>query len=71
MVRRGNVSKLVFKYGMRVRGFAPGAQPKEGWLDAEVDPLDEYWNVIVYNRPLTEKEIKEYDLDYLGARRIP
>lgn len=71
MVRRGNVSRLVFKYGMRLRGFSPGAQPKEGWLDAEVDPLDEYWNVIVYNRPLTEKEIKEYDLDYLGARRIP
>ena len=63
-------ARMVYKYGMRLRGFSPGAQPKEGWIDAETDPLDEYWNIIVYNRKLTEQECHDYDLDYLGARLI-
>ena len=71
MVRRGNVSRLVYKYGMRLRGCSIGTQPNDGFIEREDDPLGEYWDVIVYNRPLTEKEIKGYDLDYLGARRIP
>ena len=59
----------VYVYGMRVRGFSPGAQPKEGWLDTEVDPLDDYWNVLLYSRPLKRKECEEYDLDFLGVRQ--
>ena len=65
------MAKLVYKYGMRARGVSLGAQPKEGFLDAETDPLDEYWNIIVYSRPLTKQEIEQYELDYLGARRKP
>lgn len=61
----------VYKYGMRLRGFSPGAQPKEGWLDTEVDPLDDYWNILVYARKLSEEECRQYDLDYLGSRRRP
>lgn len=63
--------ETVHVYGMRLRGFSPGAQPKEGWLDAEIDPLDEYWNILVYSRKLTEKEVREFDLDYLGKRERP
>ena len=58
----------VHKYGMRLRGFSPGAQPAEGFLDAEVDPLDDYWNVLVYSRKLSQEEMEHYDLDYLGIR---
>lgn len=63
--------KTVHKYGMRLRGFSPGAQPKEGWMDTETDPLDDYWNILVYSRKLSTEECKQYDLDYLGARLAP
>lgn len=59
----------LYVYGMRERGFAPGAQPTEGWVDTEVDPLDDYWNILVYSRQLTREECEEYDLDFLGARK--
>lgn len=62
----------VYLYGMRARGFSPGCQPAEGWLDTETDPLDEYHNVLVYSRQLEEKELREYELDYIGKRqRVP
>lgn len=59
---------MLYIYGMRLRGFSPGAQPKEGWVDTETDPLDEYWNVLVYNRRLTDKECEDYELDRIGTR---
>lgn len=61
-------STPVYLYGMRTRGFSPGCQPTEGWLDTETDPLDEYHNVLVYSRQLDEKELREYELDYIGKR---
>lgn len=65
-------SAPVYLYGMRARGFSPGCQPTEGWLDTETDPLDEYHNVLVYSRQLDEKELREYELDYIGKRqRVP
>ena len=63
--------KTLHIYGMRLRGFSPGAQPMEGWVDAETDPLDEYWNVLVYKRKLSRREEVEFDLDYLGKREAP
>lgn len=60
---------LLYVYGMRLRGFSPGCQPKEGWIDTEADPLDDYWNILIYNRKLSDQECKEYDLDYLGMRK--
>ena len=58
----------LFVYGMRCRGFSPGCQPKDGFVDAETDPLDDYWNIIVYSRKLTRKELEQYELDFLGRR---
>ena len=63
--------ETVHVYGMRLRGFSPGAQPKDGWLETEEDPLGDYWNILVYNRKLTDKEVKDYDLDSLGKRMKP
>ena len=59
-----------FVYGMRLRGFSPGCQPMDGWMDTEIDPLDDYWNILIYNRKLTDQERNEYDLDYLGVRKV-
>lgn len=71
MERESAGMKTVYLYGMRSRGFSPGCQPKEGWIDTEVDPLDEYWNVLVYARPLSDQELKDYELDFIGKRLRP
>lgn len=73
--RLGGVSeemaKIIYLYGMRSRGASPGAQPKEGFIDAQDDIMGEYHNVIAYSRPLKKSEMREYELDYIGARRKP
>lgn len=50
------------KYGMRLRGFAPMCQPKEGFIRREDDPSGRYYDILVYDRELTEKEIRNYEL---------
>lgn len=64
------MAKKVYKYGMRLRGFSPGAQPKTGLIEREDDPLGDYWDVLIYDRMLTVEDEKHYDLDYLGERRM-
>ncbi len=55
--------KMMYKYGMRLRGFAPGCQPREG-LEMAYEPKDRrYYSILVYSRKLTEKEISDYELD--------
>lgn len=55
-------------YGMRLRGFSPGCQPKEGFLYREDDVSGKYQDVIAYDRKLSDKEVSDYELDYLGER---
>lgn len=57
-----------YKYGMRLRGFSPGCQPKEGFLRREDDNMGDYYDIVVYNRPLTEKELSSYELDDLNLK---
>lgn len=54
------------RYGMRLRGFSPGCQPKQGLVRRE-DATGRYHDILVYSRLLTEKELDEYELDYIGA----
>lgn len=54
---------MEYKYGMRLRGFSPMCQPKEGLLRREDSPSRRWHDVIVYNRKLTEKEVREYELE--------
>lgn len=56
-----------YKYGMRLRGFSPGCQPKEGFLRREDDTMGDYYDVIVYDRQLTEDELRDYELDALNT----
>lgn len=51
------------KYGMRLRGFAPMCQPKKGFVRREDDFSGRYYDILVYNRELTEKEVRNYELD--------
>jgi len=55
----------MFKYGMRLRGFSPMCQPK-GVIKRQDDPTGKYYDIILYDRELTENELSYYELDYLG-----
>ena len=48
-------------YYMTKRPFSIGAQPNEGFVEAE-DFDREAWSRIVYDRELTEQEIEQYEL---------
>jgi hypothetical protein len=54
---------MEFKYGMRLRGFSIGCQPMNGLLRRE--DSTKYHDILVYDRQLTEQEIKDYELDAL------
>ena len=54
-----------YKYGMRLRGFSPGAQPMQGLVGVE-SGRDRYHDILIYSRPLNDHEQEGYELDYLG-----
>lgn len=57
---------MEYKYKMTQRGFSLGAQPKLGlisWIDSDNPELDGFYSIIVYNRPLTEEEVNNYELE--------
>ena len=58
-----------YKYGMKLRGFAPMCQPKEGLLYITEDISGKYWNILYYNRQLTDKELLAYELDDLSVEQ--
>ena len=63
------MAKIVFQYGMRLRGFSPGCQPMTGLIERTDDVLNEYYDILVYDHALTLQEMAEYELDYIGSRR--
>ena len=56
--------KREFSYGMRLRGYSPGCQPK-GVLRREDDSSGKYHDIIVYGRQLSADEIRDYELEEL------
>ena len=54
-----------YLYGMRLRGYSPGCQPMEGLLRVAYGG-GQYHDLLIYDRPLTEKELKDYELDYIN-----
>ena len=51
-----------FKYGMRLRGCAPGCQPS-GFIERLDDESGKYWDIIVYDHKLSDREVGDYDLE--------
>ena len=55
-------------YGMRLRGYSPGCQPMNG-LEAVIKEYrveaEKYHNILIYNRELTDEEVRDYELDRL------
>ena len=58
-----------YLYGMRLRGYAPGCQPKEGLVNVYYGN-SQYHNLISYNRRLTKEEMKQYELDYINETEV-
>ena len=58
--------KELYKYGMRLRGFSIGCQPKEGLVERIDDHTGRYYDILVYDRMLTGTEVADYELTYLG-----
>lgn len=54
-----------YVYGMRLRGFSPGCQPKQGLIERRDDLKGKYYDLLVYDRVLTTEETKSYELDYV------
>ena len=61
-----NATAGEFRYGMRLRGFAPMCQPMDGLLGREDDQSGKYHDILVYNRELTAAEMADYELDCIG-----
>ncbi len=54
------------KYGMKYRGFSIGCQPMKGFVKRLDDMGLKYHDILIYDRKLTDEELKEYELVYLG-----
>lgn len=60
---------MTYRYGMRLRGFSIGCQPKQGLIERMDDPTNRYYDILVYDRSLTKKELEDYELDDLNEER--
>lgn len=60
-----------YKYGMRLRPYGMGCQPKDGFVCvAEGGTVDghRYHNFVYYIAKLSRETADNYDLDYLGSK---
>lgn len=57
----------MYKYGMRSRGYAPMCQPMDGLISAQ-DGDRKYYSYLYYDSELSDKEVSDFQLDYLGYR---
>ena len=60
------LTKYNYVYGMKARGFSVGCQPLRGFVEHIEDTTDSFWGILVYSRLLTEIEVRDYELAYLG-----
>lgn len=52
---------------MMYRGFSLGCQPLDGLREIHPDEMG-YKDVLIYDRQLTDKELADYELVFLGER---
>ena len=55
-----------YEYGMRCRGYSIGCQPTKRLVDRKDDPSGRYYDILIYDRKLSDQELYDYELDYLG-----
>ena len=52
-----------YYYGMKMRGFSIGCQPMNGLVKRLNSDNDDYWDILVYNRKLTDRELRMFELE--------
>ena len=57
-----------YAYGMKLRGYSLGAQPR-GAIDHIDDNSGKYHDIVIYADPLTADQIFDYDLEFVGVVR--
>lgn len=62
---KGDSEMKLYKYGMRLRGFSIGCQPKDGFWERQDDATGRYHDILLYTRELTDAEVADYELDKL------
>lgn len=55
---------MKYFYGMCLRGCSIGCQPN-GFIARFDDPTGKYYDILVYDRQLTQEELWAYELDCL------
>jgi len=55
----------MYIYGMKLRGFSPGCQPLQGLLGRQEDVTGKYYDILIYDRELTEEEEQNYELELM------
>ncbi len=53
---------MKYFYGMRLRGFSPGCQPMNDFYKRLDSATEAFYDILVYNRALSEEEEKHYSL---------
>ena len=56
---------ILFYYGMRLRGFSPGCQPMDGFVERQDDWTGKYWDILVYDHMLSDADCDHYDLEFI------
>lgn len=56
----------MYRYGMRLPVSRIICYQNVGLLRVEDDVTGKYWKILVYTRKLTESEVRDYELDYIG-----
>lgn len=57
---------MQYAYGMMARGFSIGCQPKADFIERIEDTSGTFYDILVYGRKLSYKEVANYELVYLG-----
>lgn len=59
----------MYKYGMRLREFGVGCQPKGHKDFAYCDKSSTgYWSFVWYDRKLSESELENFNLDFIEKK---
>lgn len=58
---------MYYYYGMKLRPYGIGCQPKGMELLIDCERGARYWSIIYSTKMLSKEQCEAYDLDYLGS----
>jgi hypothetical protein len=57
---------MYYAYGMKARGFSLGCQPMIGLVKIMDDKTGFFFDVLFYENKLSDEQVRDYELHYLG-----